>query len=151
MYPTIQTPLQQFQSYKLNHRLNSHHHNNNAIPIPYVKLSQIDAPGSVGPYGMRISQVEQQSTQIPFGPPATIAATAVRFVPCFCGNNDEERRGYTKTNVQYTGTGYQPVHLLPCYCVLRDAEAQYGQPSPIPSSTSEPMVRDFSASTASPK
>jgi hypothetical protein len=133
MYPAVQAPIQQAQSYKSGHRPMSHHHSN---AIPYVKISQAEPP-----------------TPVPMGPSAAIAA--VRFVPCFCGNNNnEEKRGYTKTSIPYaaTPTGFQPVHLLPCYCpVVRELEPHYVQPSPIPSSTAEPMVRDYSPSTVQPK
>ena len=116
--------------------------------FPYVKISQAEQPF---PY-MKISQNEQPGA-LSLAPPTAIAA--VRFVPCFCGNNNsEEKRGFAKTSIPYsaTPTGIQPVHLLPCYCpVVREVEPYYTQSSPVPSTTAEPTIGDFAPSTAQPK
>ena len=134
MYPAIQAP---FPNYKSNHRGGTHHNSANANP--FVKFSQAEHAAS----GPNVGGV----------PHPTVAA--VRFLPCFCGNNPvEEKRGYGKSGVPYAATpmGYQPLHLLPCYCpVVHDAEPQYVQSSPISSSTAEPQVRDYVVSTVSPK
>lgn len=84
--------------------------------------------------------------------PAPAAVQAVRFVPCLCSGNKDDR--WSKTNYQgnthYVNTSpFQAIQLLPCYCPLvREVDPQYGQQIQSVSPTDQPSNNGPSSTIA---
>lgn len=103
-------------------------------PIPFMKLPQFEQQND-GPYHI----------------PTQSSIQMVKFVPCLCSTNKEDRlpkNGY-QFNAQYANpTPFQAIHVLPCYCpVVRELDTQYVQSVSV--SPTEQVTSNYVQSTTS--